>query len=159
MSGPDLPQQPSSFPADLQQLTVELPVLAVGNTRLEQRENTWSVTRATTDVATAEEIGRALRQIASAWLAHAQGQGGGTFYAWYDEQAGQLRMSMTSALPEALPFGAPVQQAASPTDIARLVLRDDSPGIIGWDELHDVEGDPVDVGTPPPLLMWCEHRS
>jgi hypothetical protein len=32
--------------------------------------------------------------------------GPGTFYAWYDEQAGQLRCSLSSSQPDRLPFGA-----------------------------------------------------
>ncbi|GIG03004.1 hypothetical protein Cci01nite_80970 [Catellatospora citrea] len=35
----------------------------------------------------------------------------GTFYAWYDEQAGQLRCSLTSAAPSRLPFGGALRSA------------------------------------------------
>lgn len=70
----------------------------------EHRLNTWgySIPDGRLDVAAVvaalQFVHRELRQRAT---------GSATFYAWYDEQAGQLRCSLTSAPADRLPFRAP----------------------------------------------------
>jgi hypothetical protein len=64
--------------------------------------------------------------------------GPGTFYAWYDEQAGQLRCSLTSSPPDRLPFRASYYITADAADVVRLSAADPHPGTVPWEELASV---------------------
>ncbi|MEV2268220.1 hypothetical protein [Nonomuraea africana] len=55
-----------------------------------------------------------------------------TGYAWCDEQAGQLRMSMCSAAPDALPFGGPYRPDTDPTAVSAAIAAVSHPGLISW---------------------------
>jgi hypothetical protein len=72
----------------------------------EARRNTWcySVGAGSVDV---PAVVAALKVVAAALRQRLATHGSGTFYAWYDQQAGQLRCSLSSFPPEALPFRAP----------------------------------------------------
>jgi hypothetical protein len=63
----------------------------------------------------------------------------GTFYARYDEQAGQLRCSLTSASPDRLPFRAPYRSTFDAAEVVALAAADPSPGLLRWTELETVE--------------------
>src|SRR5512147_2274850 len=86
----------------------------------EARRNTcsYSLTRAQVDVAA---VVNALFDVAAGIRSRLAGQPGpGTFYAWYDEQAGQLRCSLASAPPDQLPFGS-LYRAGAGADVAEEV--------------------------------------
>ncbi|MER6594600.1 hypothetical protein ABT214_22665 [Micromonospora purpureochromogenes] len=83
--------------------------------------------------------------------------GSGTFYAWYDEQAGQLRCSLTSASPDRLPFGAPYRSTFDAAEVVALAAADPSPGLVPWEELETVESaaaSSVDQELPSPFPVW-----
>ena len=61
-----------------------------------------------------------------------------TFYAWYDEQAGQLRFSLVRGRPDALPFGAAIDLVAS-SEVVRDALASWNPGFVPFADLTDVE--------------------
>lgn len=78
----------------------------------------------------------------------------GRFYVWYDEQAGQLRCSLTSL--EELPFGATLRPTSDPGPIVHAALMDPSPGVI---ELRGATEAPSmsveEYGTT--LDVWVVH--
>jgi len=70
-----------------------------------------------------------------------------TFYAWYDEQAGQLRCSVASVAPDALPFGGHYFAVEGPGPVLELMAADATPGLVAWEDLEDhpeESGDPGD---------------
>ena len=52
----------------------------------------------------------------------------GHFYAWYDDQAGQLRCSLTSQ--PKLPFAGSIRTTSDPRDVVHRLLEDPTPGFI-----------------------------
>ncbi|MEV4508694.1 hypothetical protein AB0K00_07010 [Dactylosporangium sp. NPDC049525] len=97
-----------------------------------------------------EEVGRQLR------VRFGDAPGPVTFYAWYDEQAGQLRCTMRSVAPAALSFGAPhlVVERAEP--VVALVAADEHPGVVPWEDLTEtsprVAADPDPQPAPFPVF-------
>lgn len=83
------------------------------------------------------EVGDGLRAL------HGDGEGPATFYAWYDEQAGQLRCSMCSARPNALPFGGRFHAVLDPSPVVALLAADPNPGVVPWSDLEPAN----DVGA------------
>jgi hypothetical protein len=63
----------------------------------------------------------------------------GTVYAWYDEQAGQLRCALTSAPPDRLPFRARYYVTTNAAEVVRLAAADPRPGLVVSDQLAAVE--------------------
>ncbi|NRQ38495.1 hypothetical protein HII36_42715 [Nonomuraea sp. NN258] len=61
-----------------------------------------------------------------------------TFYAWYDEQTGQLRCSAASVEPSDLPFGGRFRPADSPAPVLALMTADALPGVVPWTDLREV---------------------
>jgi hypothetical protein len=82
-----------------------------------------------------------LNAAADTWLARAKlvGIAPATFYAWYDEQAGQLRMSVVPGTTAALPFSGNVDVLQSPHAIVSAALSTWTPGIEPWSELTDAD--------------------
>ncbi|WP_406042343.1 hypothetical protein OG799_01625 [Micromonospora sp. NBC_00898] len=80
----------------------------------------------------------------------------GTFYAWYDEQAGQLRCSLTSASPDRLPFGAPYRSTSDAAEVVALAAADPSPGLVPWEELEteSAAASSGDQELPSPFPVW-----
>jgi hypothetical protein len=81
----------------------------------------------------------------------------GTFYAWYDQQAGQLCCSLTSAPPHRLPFGEPYRSTFDAAEVVALVAADPNPGHVLWEELATVEAPAASSGDqepPPPFPVW-----
>ena len=115
------------------ELVSEVPVLT-GDTHVDARENTWSISRARDDVADVAQLAAAITEVRDAWCKSARGGGGATFYAWYDEQSGRLMVSLSAQPPEALPFTADVRLVDLTTVLGSFVA-DESPGAISWDEL------------------------
>jgi hypothetical protein len=76
------------------------------------------------------------------WLSRARKAypdvGQATFYAWYDEQSGCLKVCMTSRLESDLPFGCNVALLDNPRPIMQQLFADDSPGVISLDELKQI---------------------
>lgn len=72
-----------------------------------------------------------------------------TFYAWYDEQAGQLRCSLRSLAPDDLPFGARHEQVEVADPVVALIAADEHPGRVPWSELTQPDGDEAEVGQEP----------
>jgi hypothetical protein len=68
-----------------------------------------------------------------------------SFYAWYDEQAGQLRCSVASAAPDGLPFGGRYFTVDSPGPVLELMAADIQPGHIDCADLTDL---PEEAGWP-----------
>jgi hypothetical protein len=71
-----------------------------------------------------------------------------TFYAWYDEQAGQLRCSLRSVATDALPFGGRHRVVERPDPVVALIVADEHPGVVPWSELSD-DQDGVAAGAAP----------
>lgn len=84
-----------------------------------------------------------LNEAADTWLARARSAGIGpaTFYAWYDEQAGQLRLSLVPGEADALPFTGSIELVASPHDVVTAALSTWNPGMIPWVELTETSWD------------------
>ncbi|MEU1393628.1 MULTISPECIES: hypothetical protein [unclassified Nonomuraea] len=61
-----------------------------------------------------------------------------TFYAWYDEQAGQLRCSVASVEPSDLPFGGAFRPVDNPVPVVALMAADPLPGVVPWTDLREV---------------------
>jgi hypothetical protein len=62
-----------------------------------------------------------------------------TFYAWYDDQAGQLRFSLVPGRPDAIPFRAPIDLVTASSDVVREALTTWRPGFVPLEELTEVE--------------------
>ncbi|WP_084962757.1 hypothetical protein [Thermoactinospora rubra] len=61
-----------------------------------------------------------------------------TFYAWYDEQAGQLRCSVASVEPGDLPFEGRFRTVDDPAPVLALMAADAQPGVVPWADLREV---------------------
>ncbi|MEV0454060.1 hypothetical protein [Catellatospora methionotrophica] len=80
----------------------------------------------------------------------------GTFYAWYDDQTGQLRCSLSSAAPDGLPFGEPYRVTGDAAEIVAAAAADPQPGWVAFDELTEVTGPTGDGEVPhPPFPVWA----
>ncbi|MEZ7126374.1 hypothetical protein ACBR40_13690 [Nonomuraea sp. AD125B] len=66
-----------------------------------------------------------------------------TFYAWYDEQAGQLRCSIVAAEPDDLPFGGRYRAVDDPAPVLALMAADVQPGVVLWADLREVPAEDV----------------
>ncbi len=81
--------------------------------------------------------------------------GTATFYVWHDEQAGQLRCSVSSRPPDDLPFGGSYRPTDDLGIIATSFLSDDTPGVVVWEDLE-----PADANNShpddhyPPFAVW-----
>jgi hypothetical protein len=73
-----------------------------------------------------------------------------TFYVWYDEQAGQLRLSVVSTGADELPFGGKYRIVQELDPIIRCIKSDAAPGFISWNDLEEVRGDDDEVDVVPP---------
>jgi hypothetical protein len=143
----------------LVELEGESPVLSTET--VEARENTWSVRRADEDPSSVASVDAALRSLAEAWADRLQkhrAHGDATFYVWYDAQAGELRVSLSSQRASALPFGATVRLLSDPRPILDEFLNDSSPGAIPWTDLMPAQPSDVDemadLGT---LAVWAKE--
>lgn len=88
--------------------------------------NTCAYSVAGSSTSAAADVVLALRDVAENLRLRLEGsEVRGKFYAWYDEQAGQLRCSLTSR--ESLPFGAKVHATSDLAEVVGMALADASP--------------------------------
>lgn len=123
----------------------------------ERRRNTWHYSLPVDfDVtAVAAALEHVVRQLSKRLRARP-----GVFYCWYDEQAGQLRCSLTSAPAGDLPFGGRHRSMSDVTDVLRLAASDARPGTILWDELTEVHGSAGSSRrAPDPFPVWTSVLS
>jgi hypothetical protein len=97
-----------------------------------------------------EETARALRRR----IGETDIRGMATFYVWHDEQAGQLRCSISSRTPANLPFGGNYRPAGDLGAIVTDFLSDGTPGLVLWDELEPADGVDADEDSYPPFPVW-----
>ncbi|AEV85053.1 hypothetical protein ACWT_4029 [Actinoplanes sp. SE50] len=123
----------------------------------EHRTNTWhySVPNRFDLTAVAAALEHVVRH-----LAKRHGPGPGIFYCWYDEQAGQLRCSLTSKPADSLPFGGRYRLTPEVTDVLLLAASDAQPGRIPWTELTEVQNS-ADLSrqNPDPFPVWAAALS
>nr|MDT0656402.1 hypothetical protein [Micromonospora sp. DSM 115978] len=125
----------------------------------EVRLNTWSysVGAGTVNV---PAVVAALDVVAAALRQRLATRSSGTFYAWYDEQAGALRCSLSSFPPVRLPFRAPYLVTSDAVAVVHLAAADAEPGVVPCSDLVDVTDDAVGASMPqeqppPPFPVWC----
>src|SRR5690348_6943348 len=86
-------------------------------------------------VAAFQETARALQhQVRAAGF-----DGTATFYVWHDEQAGQLRYSVSSRTRDNLPFRGNYRPTDDLGTIVASFLSDDAPGLVAWKDLEPVD--------------------
>lgn len=125
----------------------------------EARRNTWwySVGMGSVNV---PAVVAALNVVAETLRQRLATHCSGTFYAWYDQQAGQLRCSLSSFPPESLPFRAHYAVTGDAVEVVHLAAADPEPGVVSWSALVDVTDEATDTDTPraqPPSAfpVWC----
>lgn len=94
-----------------------------------------------------------IRSVADRWNCRCKSIGSRVFYAWYDDQAGQLRMSIIAGeLQFGLPFKAPIRLVAHPEPVAGQYLR--GTDVVAWDELEPAStGELASSGNGAPELL------
>ena len=148
----------------LQELLDEPVVINPSNRTKESEHNTWSISRdETVQPVDIFKVERSLAHLATDWLAKAKVASplvSATFYSWYDDQTGKLRLSLTSCGPDNLPFGCNVVLQDRPITILNDFLFDRQPGVIAINtltphihsrgaleaHLHE-EPDPIDLNV------------
>lgn len=121
----------------------------------ELRANTWHYEApAGFDV---EVVAAMLRHVAEGLSSRFPGRSG-TFYCWYDEQAGRLCCSLTSEPIGELPFGGRYRTTIDATEVLRLAAGDPHPGIVLWEELTD-GSDESRCCAPQPFPVWVASLS
>jgi hypothetical protein len=129
--------------------------------KAELRENTWGIYASHKEAksAASAEITAAIIRVADRWLKQIREEGSPpwTFYVWYDEQAGTLRLSAESAPVDGLSFGAPYDETARLEDIVQAWLSSRYLEGIPWSELRvpeDWEDTEEILAKRPPLPVW-----
>ena len=114
--------------------------LTIGLPNEEARHNTWSISIGAEAVGelTAAEVASFIAQTQLAYRSIAPDHSLASlrFYSWFDEHAGQLRFSVSSARP--LPFGAAFQETTDANIIARQLLSSRHLDGIPWIELEPI---------------------
>lgn len=123
----------------------------------EARLNTWSyeVPEGPVDLASVVEALHVVHlELDRRW---SRRSGSGTFYAWYDEQSGHLRCSLSSAPADRLPFGGRYRSTPDAAEVVALAAADSSPGFVPWATPRDVDprtDDAVDQDPRQPFPVW-----
>jgi hypothetical protein len=150
----------------IEELMDEPVVLDPGGRETEERKNTWSIANELADPPDGPGLEETLFRLSVAWLARARRDfprvRAATFYAWYDAQAGHLRLSLTSLPASQLPFGAVVVLVDSPRRIVQQILADSTPGLITWDDLAPVPESAWfdrETDVPRALEVWASTLS
>lgn len=134
----------------IERIAHEPVTLAPGDRAAESADNTHWLGASAEERAsvTVDEVVAAFARTARAVLE--RGTGPATFYVWHDEQAGQLRCSVTSRTPTTLPFGGTYYPTDDLTGIVTDFLTDHSPGFIPWTDLTETDEGPADEDPAPP---------
>jgi hypothetical protein len=130
----------------------------------EANGNQWSFSiipeiAAAASVADVDAFAAAVADARRAWLL-ARGAGPMVLYWWHDEQTGQLRFSLVSAVHGRLPFRSRVIPAASFRLIAEEWLKSPYLDGIPWAELRLLAaGEEEQEAEPPPpnLRVWSSQ--
>lgn len=89
----------------------------------------------------AAAVGQALVDVGRQLSARLAGVTGPvTFYAWYDEQAGQLRCSVTCTEVTALPFTGPFRPVDDPGPVLDRMAASSNPGTVLEEERREGPG-------------------
>jgi hypothetical protein len=81
-----------------------------------------------------------------------------TFYAWYDEMAGQLRFSTACCTRTDLPFGATILLVDAPNEIVGKFMRSPFRDGIPWNAFLETPPEGADAERthdPPSLSVWA----
>jgi hypothetical protein len=83
-------------------------------------------------------------------------RGTSTFYVWHDDNAGQLRCSVTSRPPTNLPLDGAYLLTDHLGDIIAAFLDDTAPGLVLWRKLEANGGTAAaeEGGIDPPVPVW-----
>jgi hypothetical protein len=108
----------------------------------ERKANTWSYSVTPLPQTDAAELAAAFDEVVTGLRRRFESNPHGTFYAWYDAQAGQLRCSLTSQ--SQLPFGGKIRTTDDSALIIEQILSDQSPGFMSFDDLREV---PFSLGS------------
>lgn len=116
---------------DLESIVTDPVYLTVSRDELKEEvaENMWciGVSEELAGAIAPEEVQAFLQRVKRnrrEQLAQRGWHGGLRYYLWHDQQAGQLRFNFISALHDALPFGAPVDECADEVSIIRAWLQE-----------------------------------
>lgn len=133
--------------------TEELQVLPMDPRREWEANTVWLTVPG--DAVAAERVSAALAEAGALLTARfAVASPPLTFYAWHDEQAGQLRLSVRSVAPDALPFCGAYQPDAGPDAVADSVAADALPGLVLWGDLQSESGeDPPEPAAFPVYVV------
>jgi hypothetical protein len=102
------------------------------------------------------EVCAALREVARQLRVRFRNAGSPvTFYAWYDEQAGQLRCSFASVDRNNLPFGGSYRAVDGPEPVIDLLVANPHPGLLRWDELRPTEDSTTADPPMPPFPVFA----
>jgi len=141
-------------------------ILYPNDTGVEIDVNTWWLSAGPED--TIEDLDRIeskVRELATAWTTHFVKvrcrSNHALFYCWYDEQAGQLRVSLSSISNPQQHFGATVAHVDSPRPIIQQMLNNAHSGFIPMDELVPCDEDDEDGNDEKPyiLLVWADSHT
>ncbi len=122
----------------------------------ETDEEVWCISlNCTRDFSTSiSEWSEFLRRAAEIRGRKGNGKKPRTSYAWYDEQASQLRFATAHCEPSELPFGCKVELQDSPDSIIAVWLS--GPDHIPLGQLTEAHGDEADGEHEfPPLQVWA----
>ena len=131
-------------------------VLLPAHPETERRANTWSYSVAPSTRASAAGLAAAFDEVIRGLRSRFKGSPHqGTFYAWYDEQAGQLRCSLTSQ--SQLPFGGSIRTIEDSAPVIDQILSDRSPGFISFDTLRESPFSPpsTEKTQNSEILVWA----
>ncbi|MET4622856.1 hypothetical protein ABIE18_004335 [Arthrobacter sp. 2762] len=131
-------------------------VLLPDHPEKEVRANTWAYSAATSPRASAADLAAALDEVVNGLRDRFKtAPNRGTFYAWYDEQAGQLRCSLTSQ--SQLPFGGRIRTTTDSALVIDRMLSDQTPGFISFDTLREIPLSPASAeeAENDGLIVWA----
>ncbi|MFE5199894.1 hypothetical protein ACFQ93_40385 [Streptomyces sp. NPDC056601] len=134
-------------------------VLEPADRRVEWETNTWSLSAADEDRSSLSvaEVVAAFERTAAAIRERIRDlgfSGVATFYVWHDEQAGQLRCSTGSVLPDALPFGGTYVASGDLGPIVEGFLAASEPGFVARSDLDDVQSLSEQTETEPEIIPF-----
>ncbi|MGJ3192252.1 hypothetical protein [Paenarthrobacter sp. FR1] len=131
-------------------------MLLPADPKKESRANTWAYSVAPSHRSSAADIAAALDEVVNGLRNRFKAAPHrGTFYAWYDEQAGQLRCSLTSQ--NQLPFGGRIRMTNDSALVIDRLLSDQSPGFISFDRLREIHfsAPSTKEAEKEELLVWA----